>query len=98
LAEQWFCWIDATTCWPAADAGTQLTVFDSSALKKQLPIFLKKAQCFEPRERSGQPVRFFSTPKRSLEKTAPEKAGASQPKRVISSQDCLKVITMEKRQ
>jgi DNA invertase Pin-like site-specific DNA recombinase len=29
----------ASICWVVADSGTQLFVFDSSALKKQLPIF-----------------------------------------------------------
>jgi hypothetical protein len=29
----------ASICWGATDAGTQLSVFDSSALEKQLPVF-----------------------------------------------------------
>jgi hypothetical protein len=35
----WFRLIDAPICWAAAEAGTQLTIFDSSALKKQCLIF-----------------------------------------------------------
>ncbi|CAB1055778.1 hypothetical protein D1BOALGB6SA_512 [Olavius sp. associated proteobacterium Delta 1] len=36
----WFRLIDASICGAKADADTQLTVFDSSALKKQFLIFL----------------------------------------------------------
>jgi hypothetical protein len=36
----WFRLIDTSRCWAKADADTQLTVFDSSASKKQLPFFL----------------------------------------------------------
>jgi len=36
----WFLLIDTSRCWAKADADTQLTVFDSSASKKQLPFFL----------------------------------------------------------
>jgi len=34
----------ASICWGATDSGTQLSVFDSSASKKQLLIFLKRAE------------------------------------------------------
>jgi hypothetical protein len=36
----WFRLIDASICWAAAEADTQFVFFDSSALKKQLLIFL----------------------------------------------------------
>jgi len=35
----WFSLIDASICCAEADAGTQLTFFNSSAREKQLPIF-----------------------------------------------------------
>jgi hypothetical protein len=35
----WFGLLDVSICGARDDADTQLTVFDSSALKKQLPIF-----------------------------------------------------------
>jgi hypothetical protein len=35
----WFRLIDASICWAATEAGTQFTIFDLSALKKQLHIF-----------------------------------------------------------
>ena len=37
--KNWFRLIDASRCWAKADADTQLTIFDSSASKKQLLIF-----------------------------------------------------------
>jgi hypothetical protein len=46
----WFRLIDASICGVKADADTQLTVFDSSALKKQLLIF---HCCHRPQASAG---------------------------------------------
>jgi hypothetical protein len=45
----WFGLLDVSICGARDDADTQLTVFDSSALKKQLPIFF---YLFDNRRRS----------------------------------------------
>jgi hypothetical protein len=58
--------IDASICGAKADDDTQLIVFDSSALKKQLPVFYQKAGfglCY----RTGRSVGFSLIEKHETE-------------------------------